>query len=388
MKHILFIKLGGFSHINDRVHQQLSEKFPRFKVDTIDIAEFIDSYQTRKVASCFYLLYEYGWDFLTRNKSRYDYKSWEIVTSYNFRRIKKMIVKKIEENPGKYVFSFQTQSMFDGSSGLIPHFVYTDSTVLANRYYPGIDMKKVLKSKAWMRKEQQIYDNATCNFTFSTNQSRSLIDQYGIEKNKVECVFAGSNVIYNESDHVKKNYDTKNILFVGVNWERKGGDILFRSFMKVLETMPDATLTVVGCSPGIKHPNVEITGRIPLEEVEKYYQKASVFCMPTKQEPFGIVFVEAMQRKIPVVASNIGALPDMISNNYNGFIHEWDDVEGIAGSLCVLVSDPEKCRLFGERSYKIMQDKFTWDKTGFAIKKKIETFLPSLAGESTTEVSF
>ncbi|HNW91219.1 MAG TPA: glycosyltransferase family 4 protein [Bacteroidales bacterium] len=386
MQHILFIKLGGFSHINNNVHRQLSEKFPRFKVDTIDVAEFINSYKIRKVASYFYLLCEYGWDFLTRKKSRYDYKSWEIVTSYNFRMIKKMIVKRIAENPGKYVFSFQTQSMFDGSSGLVPHFVYTDSTVLANRNYPGIDMKKVLKSKTWMKKERQIYDNATCNFTFSTNQKRSLIEQYGINENKVTCVFAGSNIIYNESDHVVKNYNTRNILFVGVNWERKGGDILFRSFLKVLETIPDATLTVVGCSPGINHPNVEIAGRRPLEEVEKYYQIASVFCMPTKQEPFGIAFVEAMQRKIPVVASNIGALPDMISNNYNGFIHEWDDVDSIAVSLCVLLSDPEKCRLFGKRSFRIVQDKFTWNKTGLAIQKKIVSFLPSLADEHITDV--
>jgi glycosyltransferase involved in cell wall biosynthesis len=265
--------------------------------------------------------------------------------------------------------------MFDGSSGIIPHFVYTDSTVLANQYYPEIDIKKVLKSKAWMKKERLIYLNATYNFTFSTNQKKSIIEQYSINENKVECVYAGSNINCNESDHTYKKYDTKNILFVGVNWERKGGDILFRSFLKLYDKMPEVSLTIVGCSPDIKHPNVEIAGRITLEEVEKFYKKASVFCMPTKQEPFGIVFVEAMQRKIPVVASNIGALPDMIKNNYNGFIHEWNDVDGISESLVALLSDPEKCKLFGERSYKLVQEKFNWDNTGAEIKKTIERFL-------------
>jgi len=375
MKHILFIKLGKFSHINDSVLHQLKEKFPEYKIDVFDVFDFFGTLRIRRFISLFYLIKEYGIDFINKEKSRYDYKTWEIVTSYGFKLIKKTIRKKVLSDRQKYIFTFQTQSMFDGSTQVIPHFLYTDSTVLANKWYPDISLKKVLKSKKWMGLEPSIYQNATKNFTFSTNQSRSIIEQYGVVDEKVKCIYAGSNLSTNSLLTSTNNYTNKNILFVGVNWERKGGDVLLAAFYELLKTIPDATLTIVGCTPPINHPNISVLGRLPITEVEQYYQNASVFCLPTKLEPFGIAFVEAMTRKLPIVSTQIGALPDMVTDNYNGFLHHYNDYIGISASLIILLNDAAKCKQFGEKSLLIVNERYNWNKVGSNFKKIIRNYI-------------
>ena len=72
---------------------------------------------------------------------------------------------------------------------------------------------------------------------------------------------------------------------------------------------------------------------IPIEKVSDYYNQASVFCMPTRLEPFGIVFLEAMYHQLPIVASNIGAANDFIEDNKNGYLLPPDDTVGISNQL-------------------------------------------------------
>jgi glycosyltransferase involved in cell wall biosynthesis len=72
---------------------------------------------------------------------------------------------------------------------------------------------------------------------------------------------------------------SKNILFVGVEWQRKGGPILLKVFEQVLARYPDASLTIVGCNPkNINLPNCNIIGKVSVDQVIEYYNSANVFC--------------------------------------------------------------------------------------------------------------
>ena len=88
----------------------------------------------------------------------------------------------------------------------------------------------------------------------------------------------------------QSRYQRQSILFVGVDWKRKGGPVLIEAFEIVRKTYPNAILTVVGCKPDTHVGGVNEKGRVPLEELVDYYIEASIFCMPTIEEPFGIVF--------------------------------------------------------------------------------------------------
>lgn len=78
----------------------------------------------------------------------------------------------------------------------------------------------------------------------------------------------------------------------------------------------------MGCSPKIDIQNCNVIGRVPIQEVEKCYKQASVFCLPTTIEPFGIVFLEAIANRLPVIGTKIGAIPNFMNDGQNGYLVE------------------------------------------------------------------
>ncbi len=138
----------------------------------------------------------------------------------------------------------------------------------------------------------------------------------------MHCVYCGSSIYLRKNDLTReKVYISKNILFVGVDWEREGGPTRAKAFNEVLRVHPDATLTIVGTSPQLGIPNCNVVRRIPLSEVKRYYEEARIFCLSTEIEPFGIVFLEAMAHKLPI----IGTIPDFIEEGKNRYMVELGD---------------------------------------------------------------
>ena len=231
-------------------------------------------------------------------------------------------------------------------------------------------------SGSWLDRERSIYHNAKINFTFSTNIQRSIINDYGCPAEKVKCIYAGSNVPQTKEPSLNNdNYQNKNIIFVGVYWERKGGPDLLKAFEKVLIVHPDAKLTIVGCSPSVDIPNCNVVGKIKVEELDKYYLNSSIFCLPTKREPFGIVFIEAMMHKLPIVSNRIGALPDFVTDNENGFLVDAGDLDALAEALIKLLDNPAMCKEFGEKGFSKVENTYTWAKVGERLREHIIPFL-------------
>ena len=74
---------------------------------------------------------------------------------------------------------------------------------------------------------------------------------------------------------------------------------------------------------------------------------SDVFLLPSAQESFGLAALEAMACEVPVVASRVGGLPEVIENGVSGFLHEPDDLDGMAASAVALLTDPELHRRIG-----------------------------------------
>lgn len=364
-KKVAFIKIGNFSFINESIVKCIKDEFPEFEVKIIDVLHFIKDRKHLFFTNMLFLIKEYGYKpSIIRHILRNNFFN----TTYIFKKIKYLISKELT-NDG-YVFSFQTQSLFDASSPYLPHFVYTDHTQLANLYYPDFSDER-LPTISWIEMEKTIYHNSTINFTMSTNISRSLINQYECDPSRVICVYAGSNVNMPDIKIDNDNYQNKNILFVGRDWGRKGGMELMEAFKAVLAVYPDARLTIVGCSPRIDLPNCDVVGRVPLSEVKKYYEKASVFCLPTKLEPFGIVLIEALHHKLPVVSTNIGAIPDFIIEGENGHLVKPYEIESLSRALISLIGNPKKCQDFGKKGYKLAIERYNWKTVGNLMKQNI-----------------
>ncbi len=366
-KGFAFIKAGDFSHANRAVLEQLQARFPHLESTVIDVLNLEVVRQRDIPGLILSVAAEFGPSkcINVQRLRRHMHK-----TSYMMRRTRAALLQQLAG--ADYAFTFQTQSLFDSSVPGIPHFIYTDHTHLENLKYPLPEASTPV-SRRWAALEKVFYDNARMIFTMSSNVSRSLIEEYGCPAQKVECVYAGSNV----SAELSRNIDggrfrAKHILFVGVDWERKGGPVLLEAFRILRRSHPEARLTIVGCSPQVGEPGVHVAGRVPLHDVPEFYRSASVFCLPTLNEPFGLVFLEAAAYGLPVVGTPIGAIPEIVLDGETGHLVRPRDPIELASRLASLIDDPERCEKLGARGREWIEQRFSWEQTGARIATHIE----------------
>ena len=106
------------------------------------------------------------------------------------------------------------------------------------------------------------------------------------------------------------------------------------------------------------------------EQVVPLLSVADLFLLPSAQESFGLAALEAMACQVPVVASRVGGLPEVIENGATGFLHDPDDVEGMAASGVALLTDARHHRAVAAAGLAAVRRKFCVD----AIVPKYEAF--------------
>ena len=94
-------------------------------------------------------------------------------------------------------------------------------------------------------------------------------------------------------------------------------------------------------------------------EKNTFFSNADIFVFPTYNETFGLVNLEAMQYKLPIVTTNEGGIPDVVQNGINGYVCEREDSITLANSIEKLLKEKESCIELGENGYKIFKEKFT-----------------------------
>jgi glycosyltransferase involved in cell wall biosynthesis len=108
-------------------------------------------------------------------------------------------------------------------------------------------------------------------------------------------------------------------------------------------------------------PHVRITGFVNLSEIGRYYAAADVLVLPSEYEPWGLVLNEGMCFGLPVVASDaVGAAPDLVRAEDNGFVYAAGDVAALAHALRRLLGDPALRARMGARSREIVAG-FSYD---------------------------
>jgi glycosyltransferase involved in cell wall biosynthesis len=360
MKRIAFIKSGTFSHTNASVRQQLARNFPEFELVDFEVRDLVrasPAFVLRNLAS---MLGTYGVRELIRRRDPID---CFIQTPACFAFLRDWFQRNLR--PADFAFTFQTQTMWDASTGRMPHFLYTDQTNLTHLKNPGIGQELRMLGPWWDKLETGILRNATLAFTMSSHITRSMVEDYGCEAEKVRCVFVGNNApVARDVSTGLARYQSKEILFVGVHWERKGGPELLEAFRLLRVKHPEARLTIIGCSPAIAEPGVEVIGRVPPARVTEFYQRAALFCLPTKLEAFGISYIEAMHHALPVVGTDMGAIPDFIHEGENGHRVKLGDVSRLAAILDELLSHPAVMQRMGQKSLTLARANYTWDRVG------------------------
>nr|WP_259121797.1 glycosyltransferase family 4 protein [Salinibacter ruber] len=154
------------------------------------------------------------------------------------------------------------------------------------------------------------------------------------------------------------------IINVGALRGVKGQDILLRAFPKILSAHPSTQLWFAGDGEtrqdlealasrlGVSD-HVTFHGWCSTEKVRDLLQAATLFVMPSRSEGFGIALVEAMAAGLPVVASNVGGVPDIVESGTSGILVPPDNAETLAEGILKILQDEE----YGEELATIARER-------------------------------
>ena len=204
----------------------------------------------------------------------------------------------------------------------------------------------------------------------STFVKKSLVSDYDISEKKVRVVGAGP-VLHDLPSIDDLHDDGRTILFVGLNFKGKGGQILLSAMERVKQVVPHSRLLVVGVKRRSDN-DVHYLGKIPSNQIGSFYQNATVFTLPTFREAFGLVFLEAMAYGLPCIGTNIEAIPEIIVNSKTGYIIPPGNDEILAERLIELLNNPELRRQMGRAGRERLEQHFTWLKVVEVIENILE----------------
>ena len=173
------------------------------------------------------------------------------------------------------------------------------------------------------------------------------------------------------------------ILFVGRHIERKGICYLIDSAKFLPADKFEIRIVGVGDlteklkQQAAKYPHVIFTGKLSPEDLANEYRTANVFVLPAivdhkgDTEGLGVVLIEAMELGLPIVASNVGGIPDVVVDGESGILVPEKDPEALANAFKRIASDRSLLESLLAGARKRIADCFTWDGI---IQRQVETY--------------
>lgn len=301
-------------------------------------------------------------------------KSWKfkyhIDTAY-YRAFTRKVRIELAKLNGNYTHLLQIYSYYDVPSLIddkkIVKCAYQDGNLArvldSPRGYPKISPQRINRAMQW---EKRVFGRLDFIFTFSEWLRQSFINEYNIKPDKVFTVGAGANIPILDINN-KQEFDGRTILFIGIDFERKGGKILLEAFRQVRAEIPEARLIIIGPTLNSLPDGVECLGYISkntpegLKRLKQAYSDASVFTMPSLYEPFGVVFLEAMAHGLPCIGADNCAMPEIIDHEKTGFLVPAGDPECLANRIIELLKDVELAKAMGNKGKNKFINNFTWN---------------------------
>uniref|UniRef100_UPI00358E4D98 D-inositol 3-phosphate glycosyltransferase-like n=1 Tax=Myxine glutinosa TaxID=7769 RepID=UPI00358E4D98 len=178
---------------------------------------------------------------------------------------------------------------------------------------------------------------------------------------------------------LKVPLDAKVVLYVGRLDPRKGIETLLQAAKILSSEQPNVLVLIVGGAVAGHEDSVElrrlknIVQQLNIKDVVKfeglvehgmlhhYYAAANVLVVPSIYEPFGMVAIEAMASRLPVVASDVGGLRHIVVSGETGYVCPPRDHCAFSEAIDLILSDPELAEDAGRKGRKRVESHFTWD---------------------------
>ena len=291
---------------------------------------------------------------LQKNNIRYydlQLKNKYLITSA-IKKLNEIIKQNQYDIVHMHLFPAQYYAYFLKKKNKHVKFIFTEHSEFNSRrnkkiFYP-------LEKKSYLT-----YDNILC---ISKTTKNALNNYIPILHNKTKVLYGG--IISPKVKSQEKMYDL--ILVGSLRSEVKGVDIYLNA-IKLLGNKVNKAL-VLGDGV-LKEELINLRDKLGLKEkvqflgnvkdVNKYLSKSKVFCLPSRWEGFGLAIIEAMSNGLPVVASKVGGIPEVITDGQDGVLVNVEDYKTFSKEISELLENEEKRINLGINAMKTAKDKFS-----------------------------
>jgi glycosyltransferase involved in cell wall biosynthesis len=248
-------------------------------------------------------------------------------------------------------------------------------------FYRHSPDRSPLLAAAKRRFNQAVFQRAALLFPWSAWTARSLVEDYGVDPQKIEVIPPGIDLdLWKPASDRQPEGKTRagmqpaspaRILFVGADLERKGGLDLIAAFQALPPGI--AELVLVTRSLVAEMPGVQVVSNLEPNSpaLVQLYQSSDIFVLPTRAEAFGIAAVEASAAGLPVIASPVGGLTDIVDHEQTGFLVPPGSRAELASALQSLINSPELRISFGRAARRKAEQVFDIQKCSQRIIEKI-----------------
>ena len=249
-------------------------------------------------------------------------------------------------------------------------------------YYPGCSSLFGFARAEGDRIESAAIGRASALIYPSEWAARTAVEHYKADARKVHCIPLGAN--FDESDIPPREAALQHpldrgisLLWVGVDWERKGGTVAYECLISLLKKGKDASLVVCGCLPPeiYRHAKMEVIPFLNKRDstqrrrLSRLFMDANFLLFPTSAEAYGIVVCEASAHGLPSLARDTGGVAGAVTNGENGFLMAPEATgEDYAKRILATIEDRSLYDGLVNSSRDAFEKKLNWDAWGRAVK--------------------
>ena len=240
-------------------------------------------------------------------------------------------------------------------------------------YYPGFDglSRQTLRSGEEIERRALARADVAC---FASEWAAdSAVRDYAASAGNVHVIPFGQNFDTLPSRPLVRERAPDaplRLLFVGVDWERKGGAIAFDTVIQLRAMGIAAHLTIVGCVPPAEFRDASVDvipfldKRQPADaaRLSNLFAESDLLVLPTRAECYGLVFVEAAALGLPSIATRTGGVPTAVADGETGILLPPSAAGGAyAEEIAALMADTGRYRAMREAARRRFEDSQNWD---------------------------
>jgi glycosyltransferase involved in cell wall biosynthesis len=222
----------------------------------------------------------------------------------------------------------------------------------------------------WLMLERKTYQHAHHLFAISHQVKSSLVEDYQIHPSKITVT--GSSANFASIYEGEKYFGSKQMMFNGSDFYRKGGDLVLAALRQVREVIPEVKLVVFGAKLPIEDAGVENPGRIDSrEEMQNYLLNTDLVLAPARCDPFPVFPMEAMNFGVPCIVSDCDGNPEIVSDGVDGSIVSKPTPELLAEKIMSLLNDPSLLTTMSLNARHKIKTKLNWGLIGNEVAQTI-----------------